>query len=60
MLYSKKRKLSVSEIKTKFLLVLLILINKIELCKYKEINVEIYYNSNNFKSSKFPFSIKIL
>jgi hypothetical protein len=38
----------------------LILINKIELCKYKEINVEIYYNSNNFKSSKFPFSIKIL
>jgi exoribonuclease R len=38
----------------------LILINKIELCKYKEIDVEIYYNSNNFKSSKFPFSIKII
>jgi exoribonuclease R len=38
----------------------LILINKIELCKYKELDIEIYYNSNNFKSSKFPFSIKII
>lgn len=38
----------------------LILINKIEICKYKELDIEIYYNSNNFKSSKFPFSIKIL
>jgi len=38
----------------------LILINKIEVCKYKEIDIEIYYNSNNFKSSKFPFSIKII
>ena len=38
----------------------LILINKIEICKYKELDIEIYYNSNNFKSSKFPFSIKII
>ena len=38
----------------------LILINKIELYKYKELDVEIYYNSNNFKSSKFPFCIKII
>lgn len=28
--------------------------------KYKEIDVEIYYNSINFKTSKFPFSVKIL
>lgn len=30
------------------------------LSKYKEWNVELYYNSNNFKSVKFPFSIKII
>ena len=30
------------------------------LSKYMEFNVELYYNSNNFKSSKFPFSIKII
>ncbi len=28
--------------------------------KYKEIDVEIYYSSVNFKTSKFPFSVKIL
>ncbi len=28
--------------------------------KYMEFNIELYYNSNNFKSSKFPFSIKII
>jgi hypothetical protein len=31
-----------------------------ELKKYMEFDVELYYNSNNFKSNKFPFSIKIL
>ncbi len=30
------------------------------LTKYMEWDIELYYNSNNFKSSKFPFSIKIL
>lgn len=28
--------------------------------KYIEWDIELYYNSNNFKSIKFPFSIKIL
>jgi exoribonuclease R len=28
--------------------------------KYMEFDVELYYNSNNFKSTKFPFSIKII
>lgn len=32
----------------------------INLSKYMEFNVELFYNSNNFKSSKFPFSIKII
>jgi hypothetical protein len=27
---------------------------------YEMINIEVYYNSNNFKSNKFPFSIKII
>ena len=27
---------------------------------YDFINIEVYYNSNNFKSNKFPFSIKII
>lgn len=31
-----------------------------KLKKYMEFNVELYYNSNNFKSNKFPFSIKII
>lgn len=31
-----------------------------QLSKYMEFSVELYYNSNNFKSTKFPFSIKIL
>lgn len=31
-----------------------------ELKKYMEFDVELYYNSNNFKSCKFPFSIKII
>jgi hypothetical protein len=30
------------------------------LTKYMELDVELYYNSNNFKSTKFPFSIKII
>ena len=30
------------------------------LTKYIEWNVELYYNSNNFKCKKFPFSIKII
>jgi len=30
------------------------------LSKYMEWDVELYYNSNNFKSTKFPFSIKII
>lgn len=30
------------------------------LSKYMEFNIELYYNSNNFKSTKFPFSIKII
>ena len=30
------------------------------LYKYMEWDVELYYNSNNFKSTKFPFSIKII
>ena len=32
----------------------------INLSKYMELDVELYYNSNNFKSTKFPFSIKII
>lgn len=28
--------------------------------KYMELNIELFYNSNNFKSTKFPFSIKII
>ena len=28
--------------------------------KYMEFDIELYYNSNNFKSNKFPFSIKII
>lgn len=32
----------------------------INLSKYMEWDVELYYNSNNFKSTKFPFSIKII
>ena len=28
--------------------------------KYDQIEIEVYYNSNNFKSNKYPFSIKIL
>lgn len=31
-----------------------------QLKKYMEFNVELYYNSSNFKSNKFPFSIKII
>ena len=30
------------------------------LTKYMQWDIELYYNSNNFKSSKFPFSIKII
>ncbi len=30
------------------------------LTKYQEIECEVYYNSINFKNSKFPFSIKII
>jgi hypothetical protein len=37
-----------------------IMSSKIQLSKYNEINIQIYYNSNNFISSKFPFSIKII
>ena len=33
---------------------------KENLKKYMEFDVELYYNSNNFKSNKFPFSIKII
>ena len=32
----------------------------IELKKYMEFDVELYYNSNNFESTTFPFSIKII
>jgi len=32
----------------------------LNLKKYMEWNIELYYNSNNFKSTKFPFSIKIV
>lgn len=32
----------------------------ISLTKYMEWDVELYYNSSNFKSYKFPFSIKII
>jgi exoribonuclease R len=32
----------------------------INLTKYVQWDIELYYNSNNFKSSKFPFSIKII
>lgn len=32
----------------------------LNLSKYMEWDVELYYNSNNFKSTKFPFSIKII
>lgn len=31
-----------------------------DLKKYMEFDIELYYNSNNFKSNKFPFSVKIL
>jgi len=31
-----------------------------DLRKYMEWDIELYYNSSNFKSSKFPFSIKII
>jgi hypothetical protein len=31
-----------------------------EIKKYMEFDIELYYNSNNFKSNKFPFSIKII
>ena len=30
------------------------------LTKYMEWDIELYYNSSNFKSTKFPFSIKII
>jgi hypothetical protein len=32
----------------------------INLTKYMEWDIELYYNSSNFKSTKFPFSIKII
>lgn len=32
----------------------------LDLKKYMEFNIEIYYNSIKFKSNKFPFAIKIL
>ena len=32
----------------------------IGLTKYLEFDIELYYNSSNFKSTKFPFSIKII
>ena len=32
----------------------------LELKKYMEFDVELFYNPNKFKSNKFPFSIKIL
>lgn len=32
----------------------------IKINKYDEIDIELYYNSNNWKNNKFPFSIKIL
>jgi exoribonuclease R len=31
-----------------------------KLYKFMEFNIELYYNSNNFKTNKFPFSIKII
>ena len=31
-----------------------------KISKYMEFDIELYYNPNNFKSSKFPFSIKIV
>jgi len=36
------------------------IISNIELRKYNQFDLQIYYNPSNFKSSKFPFSIKIL
>ena len=36
------------------------LTSKSNIFKYMEFDVELYYNSNNFKSNKFPFSIKII
>ena len=36
------------------------IISQTQLKKYMELDVELYYNSNNFKSTKFPFSIKII
>jgi len=36
------------------------LTKKKNLIKYMEFDIELYYNSNNFKSNNFPFSIKIL
>ncbi len=35
-------------------------INTIKINKYDTIDIEVYYNSNNFKSNKYPFSIKII
>jgi ribonuclease R len=34
--------------------------NIIPINKYDLIDIEVYYNSNNFKSNKYPFSIKII
>jgi hypothetical protein len=34
--------------------------NIIAINKYDTIDIEVYYNSNNFKSNKYPFSIKII
>lgn len=34
--------------------------NIIKINKYDQIDIEVYYNSNNFKSNKYPFSIKII
>lgn len=34
--------------------------NTIQINKYDQIDIEVYYNSNNFKSNKYPFSIKII
>lgn len=31
-----------------------------DLKRFMEFDIELYYNSNNFKSNKFPFSIKII
>ncbi len=34
--------------------------NTIKINKFNSIDIELYYNSNNFKSNKYPFSIKII